>query len=308
MTLKLSSDLPELLKHNVPGSVHVGDFVLPMFLFASGLSLAYYFENNLSRGSLCSSSALKDIIGRFIKLAFIGLSLSYFSAYRLLEMDEVMLSAICFLACIFLSRFKWKFGLLIIILINLSYLLLIKFDHTYIFSQHYLGGYLSVPYYLPIMLSGFFVGQDMILRSEMNHLTASTNNASENPISANNLLLMVGVMVLFLLSMLFAQLDKLTASPSFMMLSILVSFFLYIAFIKFKLSNPIAAQIEYIGKNPLRFWVMMYVLLIIPGIIYVKTKDGSFPLEIPWLAGITISSAAIFLLWSMSKLVDRLKD
>ena len=44
VTLRLSSDLPDPLRHNVWGSLHLGDFVLPMFLFASGLSLAYFLQ------------------------------------------------------------------------------------------------------------------------------------------------------------------------------------------------------------------------------------------------------------------------
>ncbi|MCK4718720.1 MAG: DUF1624 domain-containing protein, partial [Thermoplasmata archaeon] len=44
VTLKLSSDIPDILRHNSSGYFHIGDLVLPMFLFASGLSLAYYID------------------------------------------------------------------------------------------------------------------------------------------------------------------------------------------------------------------------------------------------------------------------
>ena len=44
LTLKLSRNLPDILKHNVSGSLHLGDFVLPMFIFGSGISLAYSKE------------------------------------------------------------------------------------------------------------------------------------------------------------------------------------------------------------------------------------------------------------------------
>jgi len=305
LTLKLSSNLPGPLRHNVPGSFHAGDIVLPMFLFASGLSLAHYIEN---RKSLESCDFIKGIIGRFGKLALIGVSLSYFSAHGLFEMDEVMLSAICFLACIFLSRLNWKIALVIILLIDLSYLLLIKFDHTYIFSRHYLGGYLSAFYYLPVMLSGLYAGRNMIIKDRPNYRAVSMENTQEKHVSANNLLFMSGVLVLFLLSLLYVPIDKLVAAPAFMMLSILVSFLLFIVISNIKFKNPIVEQIEYLGKNPLRFWMMMYMLMIIPAIIYLRSTDGYFPLYVPWLIGIFISLTFMFLLWGLSLILDKLKD
>ena len=49
LTIRLSADLPGPLKHNVRNSLHIGDLVLPMFLFASGLSLAYFLEKHASQ-------------------------------------------------------------------------------------------------------------------------------------------------------------------------------------------------------------------------------------------------------------------
>ncbi len=42
LILRLSDSLPVLIIHNVRESIHLGDFVLPMFLFASGISLVFF--------------------------------------------------------------------------------------------------------------------------------------------------------------------------------------------------------------------------------------------------------------------------
>ena len=125
--LRLSSNLPDILRHNVWGTVHLGDFILPMFLFASGLSLAYYLKK---RENEKKNVFLQSILLRFGKLALVGISLSIFSAYGFLEMDEVMLSALLFIACVVLSKLNWKILIGIIFVINLSYIFLI---HLYFF-------------------------------------------------------------------------------------------------------------------------------------------------------------------------------
>ena len=101
-TLRLASNLPDILRHNVWGSIHLGDFILPMFLFASGLSLAFYLQKYGKK------ILHKKMLRRFIILALIGFSLSIFSAYGFLEMDEVMLSALLFITCVALSKLDWK--------------------------------------------------------------------------------------------------------------------------------------------------------------------------------------------------------
>jgi len=113
LTLRLSRNLPEILRHNVWESVHLGDFILPIFLFASGLSLAYFIQEREKQNTFS-----RDVVKRFGKLALVGISLSFFSAYVFLGMDEVILSAILFIACVALSKLDWKTILIIIFFIN----------------------------------------------------------------------------------------------------------------------------------------------------------------------------------------------
>ena len=194
--LKLSADLPDLLRHNVRGAFHIGDLVLPMFLFASGLSLAYYAKKSREGDG---RSFLDNTAKRFGKLALVGVSLSYFSAYGFLEMDEVMLSALLFLVCMLLARTNWKIILVLVLLIDLSYMALMHLELTDIFTGHYLGGYPAAIYYLPVMLIGFVVGKGMV---------------EKGPWCRKNRIVMFAVIVLFILFRIIGPMDKLSVTPS----------------------------------------------------------------------------------------------
>ena len=292
--LKLSADLPDLLRHNVRSSFHVGDLVLPMFLFASGLSLAYYAEKRKEEDR---KSFPTDIAGRFGKLAMVGVSLSYFSAYGFLEMDEVMLSALLFLACMVLAKIDWKIILALVLLIDLSYLGLMHFERTDIFVGHYLGGYPAAVYYLPVMLMGLVLGKGMLEKGLW---------------CRKNRVMMLAVFLFFLLFLVFVPTDKLSVTPSFTMVSILMSFLIFAALVlilpvpdmtrrkRFSLKG-----LEYVGKKPLRYWILMYICFIIPARGYLEYSHGAFPLHLHWPIGIAISMGVMILLWGLSRLLDR---
>ena len=287
LTLKLSKNLPEYLKHNVYGSVHLGDFILPMFLFASGLSLAYFIEKREKQKNLH-----KDVLKRFGKLALIGISLSYFSAYNFLEMDEIMLSALSFVICIAFYRFNWKIILGIIFLINLSYLVLIQFDKVSIFIGHYLGGYPAVIYYLPIMLIGLIIGKGII---------------SKGLWCKQNKIILITIMIFFVFFWILTPINKMIVTPSFIMFSILFSLLVFaiINFVK-NFKNSLI-QLEYIGKKPLRFWLMMHVFFLIPFKFYIFYSKQNIPLKINWPIAIIISICLFILLWIASYILDGLQ-
>ena len=199
ITLRLSDDLPELLRHNVWGSVHLGDFILPMFLFASGLSLAYYFQK---KQSVTKKVFVQSVLHRFFTLALVGVSLSFFSAYDFLEMDEVMLSALLFIVCVVLYRFNWKIILGIVLVIDFSYVVLMYLNYETIFIGHYLGGYPAAIYYLPVMLIGLVIGKGLNL---------------EGLWCRCNLRTMAMIFVFFLIFSVITPFNKMSASPSFMM-------------------------------------------------------------------------------------------
>ena len=280
VTLRLSSDLPDSLRHNVWGSVHLGDFILPMFLFASGLSLAYFLRK---REKEERKVFLVDVIKRFAKLAFVGVSLSFFSAYGFLEMDEVMLCALLFIACVALSRLDWKIVLGIIFFINLSYIFLMQLNQVDIFIGHYLGGYPATLYYLPVMLTGLTIGKGII---------------SEKLWCEKNKIFVVMIFIFFILFRVFIPINKMTASPPFIMLSILFSFLVF-AVIEIVLCNiGVMNKLENMGRKPLRYWVMLYIVFIIPLWFYVEFSRQTLPLQIYWPIGIVISLGLMLFLWS----------
>ena len=286
VTLRLSSNLPDILRHNVWGTVHLGDFVLPMFLFASGLSLAYFLKK---REEEKNKILIVNVIKRFSKLAFVGVSLSFFSAYGFLEMDEVMLCALLFITCVVLSRVDWKVFLGIIFFINLSYIVLIQLDQVDIFIGHYLGGYPAALYYLPVMLTGLTIGKGII---------------SEKFWCEKNKIFVVMIFIFFILFWVFIPINKMTASPPFIMLSILFSFLVF-AVIEAAVYNIGAmSKLEDIGKKPLRYWVMMYIVFIIPLWFYVEFTRQILPLQIYWPIGIVISLGLMFFLWGVFHIID----
>ena len=288
VTLKISSTLPDPLRHNVRDSVHIGDFVLPLFLFASGLSLAYYVEKGKKENRM---QFLRKVIDRFGKLAFVGLSLSFFSAYGFLEMDEVMLIAISFLACIALERLDWKILICLVLLIDLTYLILMRTDRVDIFERHYLGGYPASLYYLQIMLIGSMIGKGILKKSLF---------------TRDNLIIVSFVILFFIFFRMFIPINKLSVSPSFMLLSILFSFLLFSILHKFKLHERVSGQLEYMGQRPMRFWLLMYILVIIPLRFWAELSQKTHPLDLQWPLTLVFCGAVMLLFWRVSRIFDEL--
>lgn len=286
VTLRLSSDLPEPLRHNVWGSLHLGDFVLPMFLFASGLSLAYFLQR---REKEETKIFLRNVFGRFGKLAALGVLLSFFSAYWFLEMDEVMLSALLFIICIALHKLNWKINLGIIFFINVSYIALIQLDMVTIFIGHYLGGYPAALYYLPVMLVGLMIGKAIISKKlwcEQNAITV----------------LIIGAFFVIFWGLI--PINKLTATPSFIMLSILFSFLVFALIERISRKIQSAKELEYLGRKPIRYWILMYLVFIIPLWFYIEVSELTSPLSLHWPFGILISLGLMVLFWGVSHLID----
>lgn len=287
VTLRLSSELPEPLRHNVWGSLHLGDFVLPMFLFASGLSLAY-FLNKKEREK--QNIFLQDVIGRFGKLTLVGVLLSFFSAYGFLEMDEVMLSAILFIVCAAFSKFDWKIVLVIIFFINISYIIIFQLGWINIFIGRYLGGYPAAIYYLPVMLVGLVIGKGII---------------SKGLWCESNVLTILLIFVFFIIFWGFIPINKMAVSPSFIMLSILFSFLIFAVIDKIVTNIASFGELEYLGRKPLRYWILMYTIFIIPLWFYVEFTGQTLPLYLPWFNGVLISLGLMMLFCVISHMIDK---
>ena len=287
LTIRLSQDLPEPLRHNARGMFHAGDLVLPMFIFASGMSLAYFIKKN---EELKEEEVNEKIIGRAAKLGIIGIGLSYFSAYGFLEMDEVMLAAILFLICLVMVRIDWRLLLVIVIAIDLSYLVCMHYGWDDTFQYHYLGGYAAALYYLPIMITGLLLGQGII----SNKLWCRRNQA-----------VFVFISICFIITLVLYPMDKLAVTPSFMMFSIIFSILVFTIINSLIEYNGGCTPLEYLGRKPLRYWVMMFVFFIIPLKLYRTSNNIGLPLDIPWVTGILIAIVFMVITAVLSFLFDR---
>ncbi len=312
LTLKLSANLPDALKHNVAGAFHAGDVVLPLFLFTSGVSLSFYLEKRRAQSQRETAS---DVLGRFGRLTLVGVSLSYFSAMGFGKMDEVLLSALLFLACIALSRIDWRGQLGIILGITSSYIVIDRLGWTDSFTAHYLGGYSAAVYYLPVMLIGMMLGSMLI---DTDHGTARTRIWSESadhsgrPYGSPRQILawvLFVTLILFLVSLLFTPIDKSRATPSFMMLSTLIALLTFIAFrwVVRRTGTAWARTLIFLGRTPLRYWLLMYIGVLIPMMLVVTITGSSFPLAVHWPLAIVTSVGVMVALGVASYIITRLR-
>ena len=291
LTLRLSSNLPDILLHNVRGTLHMGDFVLPMFIFGSGISLAYYISK---RKLMENNIFVRNVLERFGLLALVGIILSPFSTRGFLEMDEVMLIALLFLACIALYKLDWKILMGIVFFINLAYLLLIQpgwLVSMEPFTAYYLGGYAAAPFYMTIMVVGLIIGQGSI---------------SDKLWCKKNIVTMALASFFFLFTWAFVPIDKMAVTPSFMMLAVLFCFAIYIVMDKLVEKLNTSNELEYLGRKPIRYWIMMYVFVLIPLTLYAE-YSGNQPLNLHWPLAIMVSICVILLLWLGSRGIDMLR-
>ncbi|MFH1785021.1 MAG: heparan-alpha-glucosaminide N-acetyltransferase domain-containing protein [Candidatus Micrarchaeota archaeon] len=270
--LGLCSSLPWLLTHNVPGTLRPGDFVLPMFLFASGMSLVY-FDKKKSK----NKDYILDIIERIGKLVMIWFFLSPISSGEFLGMDEIMLNVLLFMPTLLLIKFSNKEIIIAGLSVFLLYFALQVVGFLPDFNANYLGGYGAAIFYLPVMLAGVIAGREI-----------------ENIDKYITPLILFSVIMLILIPP-----YKLMVTPSFIILSILVSLLF------FKLSKKIdIKEIEYLGKDPIRYWVLMFVVLGLPLLMYADGLDIGLPLKLDWLTAIGLTIVGMVILYMLSKILD----
>jgi len=268
--------LPDILLHNVPGSLHLGDFVLPMFLFASGMSLVFFHENRKKKKGM--NYAL-DVVERCGKLALPWVFISLFSSGEFLGMDELMLNILLFIPALILVRFDEKIIAMAALAICVLYLSLYWTNALPDFTAHYLGGYPAAVFYLPVMLAGVIAGR-RVERTESMLLPATITAA----------------LLVFLVPP-----WKMSASPSFMAISVLLSLATFYA-----VRNLRENHLEYLGMKPLRYWILMFVLLGIPLTYYMAFRGENALTGIGWPATLAISALCIPLLYVASRALDRL--
>lgn len=285
----LSADVPELLEHNVRGEFHIGDLVLPMFIFASGMSIVFFVKK---REHKKRSIFFLDVFERFAKLVFVSILLSPFTASGFFGMDVIMLSALVFLGALVVFDLKQEHILALVFCIFAFYVILQLLGITPIWAGVRLGGYPAAFFYLPVMLSGMLLGK-----------LVATNNYTQQKIKK----LFLFFTVLFVLFSYFTSVDKLSASPGFMLLSILISILLFSLINKFDSQNILFNVLAWLGKKPLRYWVMMFLFFVIP-LIYYGYVRGTYPLDFHWSIGIGLSMLILVALGVLSFILDKLES
>jgi len=282
--------VPESLDHNEFGKIHLGDFVLTMFLFVSGMSIVFFREKRKNRKT---GEYVLDVIERLGMLVMIAIVLSPFSAGEILGMDEVMLNAVLFIPALILIIFPEWSVFLVAGSVFAAYFILGSVSMLPDFRAHYLGGYAAAIFYLPVMLGGAMAGKRLVEGKNLDMLLA-----------------LWAVTSLVLLLVIPAY--KMTASPSFMAVSVALSLaFFYIireAEAAGKLAGRISEKIEYLGRKPIRYWTLMFVLLVGPLTVYMAYMDSRFPIGMDWLAAVAVSLLCVPLLYISSKGVDILED
>lgn len=274
MILRLSDSLPDFLIHNVPNSLHLGDFVLPMFLFASGMSIVFYAKK---RASKTRAQYALDVIERVGLLVLVWIFISPLSSGEVLGMDELMLSVILFIPSLALSALPEEQIAAVAIAPMISYVILNYLGMLPNLTIHYLGGYQAAIFYLPVMLAGVIAGKRL---DDLNKLVL---------ISAIVTLLFLAVVPPY----------KMSASPSFMAFAITLSLIVFILIKRIRLGF-----LEYLGRTPLRYWAMMWYLVLLPMGMYVLLKKIQLPLSFSAPMACLISIVAMIFLYAASKVMD----
>lgn len=277
------SSAPNILQHNRPGSIHFGDFVLPMFLFASGMSLVFFAKKRENETRL--NYAL-DCANRLTKLILVSMLITLLTG-RFLSMDEVMLNALLFIPSLLLLALPETAIAAISLLIFAIYFILSASGMLPDFYAAYLGGYPAALFYLPVMLAGTAAGK-RILQGK----------------STNSLLFASAILSIALLPL--SPPYKTDVSPSFMALSVLLSLLFFIAIESFlsRSRSPFPSFFEYLGRNPIRYWVLMFLLIILPANFYAFASGLEVPMEIGAVHSFLTSMLCIILLFLASKAID----
>ncbi len=272
LTKLLSAGLPDLIDHNIPLSLHLGDFVLPMFLFASGMSLFFFVQK---RGK--EPHFMLDLVERTGLLLMVWFLISPLSGGGLLQMDEVMLSVLLSIPTIALALAPESSVAAVAISMVVLYLALQWTGMLPDFSAHYLGGYPAAPFYLPVMLCGALSAR------RLDRLWT----------------VFVPVLAAAAILLLLTPPYKLDASPSFMALSVLFSLIVFTVVKRLR-----SGWLEYLGTRPIRYWMLMWIVVIVPLAFFVLSRKEDFPLQYGWMAAVAGAFLSLFVIYAASLAVD----
>ena len=278
-------------RHNIAGEAHPGDFVLPLFLFASGVSIPFFVEKRKGKARI---QYHLDAIERFGVLFGISMLLSIFSAGVLFGMDEVALSAMLFLFTVLLIGLQDRIYLAISAALAAAYYAISASGIVpSLFDGAYLGGYPAAVFYLPVMLAGAALGKGIL-------------EGEEGRDRKLKVLLAVSFASFVCLAFLF-PVDKMRASPSFMALSVMVGTIIFagVSLVVEEMGTGLTL-LEFLGRKPIRYWVLMFAFFIIPYDWCVMARMCPHPLGFAALPALAVSVLFMVFLFVASVLIDSL--
>jgi hypothetical protein len=273
----LSDSLPLFLAHNVQGHLLPGDFVLSLFLFCSGISLAMV---SARYQSLRVWEMWRKLGVRLLQMLAVSLFVTPFSTGTVLGMDEMMLNAVLTIpALLIIIGGRWCVWL-VTVFTWLAQVGLLQ-SHTIVESSGvYLGGYSCAVFWLPILLGGALV-MGVPMREMLQQLGAWC------------LLCVVATLVS-------GWPDKMSLNVSFGVCSVILGVVLLVLFRRFSVR---CEWLEYFGSKPLRMWGLMFCLLG-PVRLYAEVEAKQLSLSLSPVAAVAGSVAWMGCCFLLSKWWD----
>lgn len=268
---QISHDLPSVLAHNDFNRLLIGDFVFPLFLFTSGMSLAFLSQRIRERGW---DGILKKLMLQALTLAIF----SPITTGQFLGMDEVGMNLVLFFPCLATTLLSTPLLISLQTFITALYFVFQHEGWLPDFRQTYLGGYYGAFWYLPIMIGG-------VLAIRLQY-------------SLPKLAIMAFLVSALLTSII--QPLKMISSPSFMMLSIGVC-----SLVVWRMRGVRNAMLEYLGARPLRVWILQFLLVLGPLRLGVSRLFGVPEIQLNWPWVFPAAGMTLAVIVGASLLVDR---
>ncbi len=249
--LTLSDSLPMILAHNIPGKLLPGDFVLSLFLFCSGISLAMI----RSRYPRLSDLALWRRLGtRIAQMVLVSLFVTPFSVGRVLGMDEMMLNVVLTIPSLIIIGLGPRVIWVATVVVWCAYLVLARLALVPETPSQYLGGYQMAIFWLPMLLGGALVYS--LAHCHMQRARCEGHMERCEWEMARQL----GVWLALSLGAILVSgwPDKMRVNPAFGCLSVALCIVVLGGLRQFSLR---CRWLEYFGSKPLRMWGLMFCLL-----------------------------------------------
>ena len=276
----LSSSLPILLLHNIPGRFLPGDLVLSLFLFTSGISLSLVrrrYESSFDRGMWLK------LISRLSRMVIVSLFITPFSIGEPFGMDEMMLNLVLTIPALFIIGLGEVLSFSVIVFIWGLVAALGKFGQLVDPGVSYLGGYPLSFAWLPIVLAGSLAAPWVSFSSVVRCAIWFTLFISFYFLSGSP--------------------DKMNLAPSFGALSALAG---ELCLVTFRRLNLRLLWLEYFGSKPLRMWVLMFVLLG-PLRLYAETTLHEARFKFGPVEAVLMALLWMIASYAISKWIDRWK-